>query len=73
MSNPPRLPDTFNRLAWSNLAAQSAEQIALTEVGWLPLYYGKANLLFSSKVHGLVVTPQGIFPEVDWTKVTVDK
>jgi predicted MFS family arabinose efflux permease len=29
MSNPPRLPDTFSRLAWSNLAAQSAEQIAL--------------------------------------------
>src|SRR5207248_4414003 len=29
MSNPPRLPVTFNRLAWSNLAAQSAEQIAL--------------------------------------------
>src|SRR6476659_10056586 len=29
MSNPPRLPETFNRLAWSNLAAQSAEQIAL--------------------------------------------
>ncbi len=23
------LPPTFNRLAWSNLAAQSAEQIAL--------------------------------------------
>ncbi|MGB9171754.1 MAG: MFS transporter [Bradyrhizobium sp.] len=28
-SNSPRLPSTFNRLAWSNLAAQSAEQIAL--------------------------------------------
>ncbi len=27
--NPPLLPPTFNRLAWSNLAAQSAEQIAL--------------------------------------------
>jgi predicted MFS family arabinose efflux permease len=27
--NAPRLPPTFNRLAWSNLAAQSAEQIAL--------------------------------------------
>lgn len=27
--NSPRLPPTFNRLAWSNLAAQSAEQIAL--------------------------------------------
>jgi hypothetical protein len=25
----PVLPATFNRLAWSNLAAQSAEQIAL--------------------------------------------
>src|SRR5436305_6790457 len=25
----PRLPPTFNRLAWSNRAAQSAEQIAL--------------------------------------------
>jgi predicted MFS family arabinose efflux permease len=27
--NSPHLPPTFNRLAWSNLAAQSAEQIAL--------------------------------------------
>src|SRR5258708_32114276 len=26
----PHLPPTFNRLAWSNLAAQSAEQIALS-------------------------------------------
>ena len=25
------LPPTFNRLAWSNLAAQSAEQIALAQ------------------------------------------
>ncbi len=31
MSNDtPKLPSTFNRLAWSNLSAQSAEQIALT-------------------------------------------
>jgi predicted MFS family arabinose efflux permease len=29
MPSSPRLPATFNRLAWSNLAAQSAEQIAL--------------------------------------------
>jgi predicted MFS family arabinose efflux permease len=28
-SNTPHLPPTFHRLAWSNLAAQSAEQIAL--------------------------------------------
>src|SRR5271156_4750732 len=29
IDNTPHLPPTFNRLAWSNLAAQSAEQIAL--------------------------------------------
>jgi predicted MFS family arabinose efflux permease len=29
VSETPRLPPTFNRLAWSNLAAQSAEQVAL--------------------------------------------
>src|ERR1700748_3186895 len=29
VTDAPRLPETFNRLAWSNLAAQSAEQIAL--------------------------------------------
>src|SRR6185436_212247 len=29
VADAPRLPATFNRLAWSNLAAQSAEQIAL--------------------------------------------
>jgi ABC-type oligopeptide transport system substrate-binding subunit len=52
---------------------QQAESIALTEVGWLPLYYGKANLLIRASVHGLVVTPQGIFPKDDWTKVTVTK
>ena len=32
MPTPARLPNTFNRLAWSNLAAQSAEQIALAAV-----------------------------------------
>lgn len=50
---------------------QQAEQIALTEVGWLPLYYGKANILMRSTVQGLVITPQGILPKADWTKVTV--
>jgi len=29
MTEQPKLPATFNRLAWSNLAAQSAEQVAL--------------------------------------------
>ncbi|HEX9028269.1 MAG TPA: peptide ABC transporter substrate-binding protein [Anaerolineales bacterium] len=52
---------------------QQAEQIALTEVGWLPLYYGKADILLRSSVQGLVITPQGILPKDDWTKVTVSK
>ncbi|MGE5139040.1 MAG: peptide ABC transporter substrate-binding protein [Rudaea sp.] len=50
---------------------QQAEKIALTEVGWLPLYYGKANILIRPKVQNLVVTPQGIFAKPDWTAVTV--
>ena len=50
---------------------QQAEQIALTEVGWLPLYYGKAYLLVRSTVKGLVMTPQGLFPQDNWSKVTV--
>jgi ABC-type oligopeptide transport system substrate-binding subunit len=50
---------------------QQAEQIALNEVGWLPLYYGKSNLLLSSKVQGLVITPQGLFANPDWTAVTM--
>lgn len=62
-------PDQSKRLP----LYQQAEQIALTEVGWLPLYYGKANILLRSTVHGLVITPQGIFPKEDWTKVTVSK
>lgn len=52
---------------------QQAEQIALDEVGWLPLYYGKANILLSKKINGLVITPQGIFADPDWTAVTVSK
>lgn len=62
-------PDMANRLT----LYQQAEQIALTEVGWLPLFYGKANMLISAKVNGIVVTPQGLFPQVDWTQVTVSK
>jgi peptide/nickel transport system substrate-binding protein/oligopeptide transport system substrate-binding protein len=50
---------------------QQAEQTALTEVGWLPLYYGKANILTRAAVKNLVVTPQGLFPAPDWTAVTV--
>ncbi len=50
---------------------QQAEQIALDEVGWLPLYYGKTNLLLRPTAQGLVVTPQGLFAKPDWTQVTV--
>jgi oligopeptide transport system substrate-binding protein len=62
-------PDMSKRLQ----LYQEAETIALTEEGWLPLFYGKGNLLISPAVKGLVVTPQGLFPEVDWTQVTLSK
>ena len=49
MSNPPRLPDTFGRLAWSNLAAQSAEQIALAAAPIVAvLTLGIATVAFTS-------------------------
>src|ERR1700757_1264478 len=46
----PRLPKTFNRLAWSNLSAQSAEQIALAAapivaVLWRGVGEGETGLL----------------------------
>jgi oligopeptide transport system substrate-binding protein len=65
--------DVLNDQAKRLQLYQQAEKIALTEVGWLPLYYGKINLMFSPKINGLVVTPQGIFPKDDWTKVTISK
>ena len=46
-----------------------AEQIAVDEVGWLPLYNTKGNLLMKPTVHGLVYTAQGLIAE-DWTQVT---
>ena len=46
-----------------------AEQIAVDEVGWLPLYNTKGNLLMKPTIKGLVYTAQGLFTD-DWTKVT---
>src|ERR1700761_3927835 len=54
VTDTPRLPATFNRLAWSNLAAQSAEQIALAAapiVAVLMLGVGEGAT-------GLLQTPQ---------------
>ncbi len=74
-------PD-FGRLvdqadAQSNMSAripfyQQAEQIAINEVGWLPLYYGKAYALIRPTVQGLVYTAQGLVAD-DWTQVIVSK
>jgi len=52
---------------------REAEQIALNEVGWLPLFYGQANLLIRPTVQGFVVTPQGLVPKADWSQITVEK
>ncbi len=46
-----------------------AEQIAIDEVGWLPLYHSSGNLLLRATVKGLVYTAQGVTTD-DWTEVT---
>jgi ABC-type oligopeptide transport system substrate-binding subunit len=45
-----------------------AEQIAIDQVGWLPLYYPKFQILLNPRVEGFAVTPNGLIVP-DWTKV----
>ncbi|MBC8076128.1 MAG: peptide ABC transporter substrate-binding protein [Chloroflexales bacterium] len=47
-----------------------AEQIALDEVGWLPLYTPQLNVLVRPNVSGLYFTPQGIIAS-DWPAVRI--
>jgi peptide/nickel transport system substrate-binding protein/oligopeptide transport system substrate-binding protein len=49
-----------------------AEQIAIDEVGWLPLFHGKGSILIRPTVQNLTYTAQGLFAG-DWTKVYVKK
>lgn len=51
---------------------REAEQIAVSEVGWLPLYNPQVTLAIRPTVTGLTptVTPQGIVA-ADWTRVRV--
>jgi peptide/nickel transport system substrate-binding protein/oligopeptide transport system substrate-binding protein len=51
---------------------RDAEQIAVSEVGWLPLYSPQVTLVIRPTVQGLVptVTPQGIIA-TDWTRVRI--
>ncbi len=48
-----------------------AEQIAVREVGWLPLFNPEVNILIRPTVRGLSFTPQGIIA-ADWTKVRIE-
>jgi oligopeptide transport system substrate-binding protein len=56
--------DAINRLKMYNLA----EQIAVNEVGWLPLFSPNANAMVKPYVTGLVFTGQGIIIP-DWSAV----
>ena len=49
-----------------------AEQIALDQVGWLPLYNPELNVLVRPGVIGILFTPQGIIAP-DWTQVRVSQ
>jgi peptide/nickel transport system substrate-binding protein/oligopeptide transport system substrate-binding protein len=52
---------------------RDAEQLAVSEVGWLPLYNPEVILVIRPAVKGLsaTVTPQGILA-TDWTQVRVE-
>ncbi len=52
---------------------RDAEQIAVSEVGWLPLYNPQVVLAIRPSVKGLVATttPQGIIA-ADWTQVRIE-
>ena len=45
-----------------------AEQIAIDQVAWAPLFYPKLNILLRPRVTGIVLTPQGLIIP-DWSKV----
>ena len=45
-----------------------AEQIAIDQVAWIPLFYPKLNILIRPRVEGMVVTPQGLIIP-DWSKL----
>ncbi len=47
-----------------------AEQIALDNVGWLPLYNTRINVLVRPNIRGIDFTPQGLVAP-DWTRVRV--
>ncbi|WP_129632070.1 peptide ABC transporter substrate-binding protein [Candidatus Oscillochloris fontis] len=48
-----------------------AEQIAVREVGWLPLFNPTVNILIRPHVVGLSFTPQGIIA-TDWAQVRIE-
>lgn len=75
-----RLVDEADRLSADRNQEQryrlygDAEQLAVSEVGWLPLYNPQVTLAIRPTVRGLVptVTPQGIVAS-DWTRVRVEE
>lgn len=72
-----RLVDRADRMGAQELRDErmqlynQAEQIAVKEVGWLPLYNPRMNIMMSPRVHGLVFTPQDVIAP-DWTRVRVE-
>lgn len=48
-----------------------AEQIAVQQVGWLPLFYPQASVLIRPSVRGLIFTSVGIIAP-DWSAVSVN-
>ena len=64
LGDPARLQE---RLALYN----QAEEIAVQQVGWLPLFYPQASVLIRPSVRGLIFTSVGIIAP-DWSAVRVE-
>ncbi len=70
--------DKADRMGQQELADErlklysEAEQIALDEVGWMPLYNPRINILIHPKVVGLFFTPQGIIAP-NWTQIRLKR
>ncbi len=47
-----------------------AEQIAIEQVGWLPLYNPEIHVLIHPRVQGITLTPLGIIAS-DWSRVRI--
>jgi peptide/nickel transport system substrate-binding protein/oligopeptide transport system substrate-binding protein len=48
-----------------------AEELAVDNVAWVPLFQGKSIYVFQTYVKGLVIDSEGLTPDIAWTNVSI--